>query len=232
MASPNKPRPLVGDDGHDEGGCGGGHGAALWMISYIDLLSLLLAFFVLLFTLSNVDKNKFKAITESVQAAAAKDASDPDAFKKEDLAKIQDDLAAYFKTNKLADRVDMSMTGEGLRISMSARFFQVGEDQLLPEGVDVLHAIALQVRYKTYQVRIEGHTDNDPIRTPKFPSNWFLSSARACSVIQYLQKTGLSPARLSAVGYADQRPLVPNDSPAGREKNRRVELIVLRYKVP
>jgi len=94
------------------------------------------------------------------------------------------------------------MTPEGLKVSMSARFFQVGEDQLLPDGVDVLHAIALQTRYKSYGIRIEGHTDNAPIHTDQFPNNWFLSSARACSVIQYLLKTGMNPNRMSAIGYA------------------------------
>ena len=202
------------------------------MISYIDLLSLLLAFFVLLYTLSNVDKSKFKSMSEALGNAVAeqnkKDQSEQ--FKQEDLAKVQSELAAYFESNKLADRVNMNMTPEGLRIAMSASFFEVGEDALLPDGVEVLHAIALKVKDKTYKLRIEGHTDNVPIHTDKFPNNWFLSAARACSVIQYLLKTGMEPGRMSAVGLADQVPLVANDSPEHRGQNRRIELIVVRFK--
>ncbi len=216
-------------ESHEEEDGGGGHKGSLWMISYIDLLSLLLAFFVLLFTLSTVDKNKFKAVTESITGAI--DAKEvPNLFKQEDLAKIQSELDQHFTSHKLQDRVRMEMTAEGLRITMSARFFKIGEDEILPEGLEVLKEISKKIRYYSYALRVEGHTDNVPILTERYPNNWYLSSARSSSVIRYLIRAGVNPGRMSAVGYAEYRPVVPNDTQENRDRNRRVELIVLRFK--
>ena len=106
--------------------------------------------------------------------------------------------------------------------------FDFGKDAINPEGFPLLNKIAQALIDVPYRLRVEGHTDNVPIRTKRFPSNWELSAARAVNVVKYfIRVSKLDPQRLSAVGYGDSRPVVPNDTPFNRAKNRRVEILLL-----
>ncbi len=121
------------------------------------------------------------------------------------------------------------LEGRGLIISLGeGGFFDSGCDQIKPEGRRLLDAIATGLTSAQNHIRIEGHTDNVPIRNSRFPSNWELSTARATAIVAYLvTQFGLSPDSMSAAGYAEYRPVATNDTEEGRSKNRRVDVVVL-----
>jgi chemotaxis protein MotB len=132
-----------------------------------------------------------------------------------------DDLANH-------PEITVIKTPKGLFITLSdGILFQSGLSELRPEGYPVLNKIIQVLHSNGLDVRIEGHTDNVAIRSGRFPSNWDLSIVRAVHVVKYFIDAGkIAPQRLSAVGYGESKPLYPNDSPANREKNRRVEIIL------
>ncbi len=121
------------------------------------------------------------------------------------------------------------LEGRGLVISLGeGGFFDSGSDQIKPAGLALLDTIATSLITVANHIRIEGHTDNVPIRNSRFPSNWELSTARATVIVAHLlDKFGLSPERVSAAGYAEYRPVASNDAEEGRARNRRVDIIVL-----
>ena len=107
--------------------------------------------------------------------------------------------------------------------------FDFGQADISSSGYGVLDRIVNVIRKMPYPIRIEGHTDNIPIHTKRFPSNWELSTARAVNVLKYFINAGqIDPRRLSAVGYGDSKPLVANESPRQRAKNRRVEIVLIK----
>jgi chemotaxis protein MotB len=124
--------------------------------------------------------------------------------------------------------VQFEATSEGLHLRLGDRLlFDIGKAQLKPQVIPILKKIAELVRNNQKEVYVEGHTDNVPIHTKQFPSNWELSTARAMSVVRYLHVVeGIPGNRLAAVGHGEFRPLVPNDTPAHRAKNRRVEIYI------
>jgi chemotaxis protein MotB len=121
------------------------------------------------------------------------------------------------------------MDSRGLIVSLGeVGFFDSGSDGIKPEGRTLLDTLATSLMTLDNQIRVEGHTDDVPIHTGRFPSNWELSTARATSVVSYLVlKFGLSPERLSAAGYAEFRPTASNDTEEGRARNRRVDILVM-----
>ena len=214
-------------------------GAPAWVVTYGDMMSLLLVFFVMLLSFSEIDKVKFKAFMGSMQ----------DAFgvqKLEQLVEIPkgnsialpaissfggsmlDDL------NSLIIRAfpggEAEQKGRGVLLTVPGHLlFNSGKADLKPKMHPYLTAIAelLQKKEGT-ELQIEGHTDNVPIDTLRFPSNWELSTSRASAVVRYLiEESGVPPNTLSAAGHADSLPLVANDSLENREKNRRVEFFFL-----
>ena len=129
----------------------------------------------------------------------------------------------------LQDRVNMEMTQRGLVVRFTGQIlFEVGEAEIRNEGRDVLDKVATVLKEMPNNVMIEGHTDNLPIDTEEFPTNWELSTARATEVIKYfIEDPGINPKKLSAAGYSKYRPIKPNDSPENRALNRRVEVVIL-----
>jgi chemotaxis protein MotB len=140
--------------------------------------------------------------------------------------KLEDDLK-----KKLADQdVVISRLKDQLKVTVASEIlFPSGSAELAPAGADVLRKVAAAANQSQDEVRVEGHTDSDPIApvlAQYYPSNWELSTARAAVAVRTLQATGMVPAeRLAAVGYGDSHPVAPNDTPEGRAKNRRVEII-------
>ncbi|MBC7107011.1 MAG: OmpA family protein, partial [Firmicutes bacterium] len=132
----------------------------------------------------------------------------------------------------LAGRVTVSVEERGVVISfLDTVLFPIGSDELTPRARELLGKLGQELRSLPNYVRVEGHTCDLPINNRRFPSNWELSVARATSVVQALVRdAGIPPARLSATGYGEYRPRVPNDSEAHRQLNRRVDLVVLRAK--
>ncbi len=129
----------------------------------------------------------------------------------------------------LGGRMDINVTREGVRISLEGEvLFESGKSRLTPQGRQIMDGIEGIIQATDVPVRIEGHTDNVPIHTETYPSNWELSTARAVNVLRYLiEEKDISPERFSAEGFADTRPRVLNDTPENRAKNRRVAFVFI-----
>ncbi len=226
-------------------------GAPLWSLSYGDFMSLLLCFFILLFALSTIDVARFKEMVSSIQGAlgileggtGVLNPSDipvpkpptqisPSGLVELKLAGLMKEVERQLlKEGRLApDKVSFKIDERGLVITfVDTVFFDVGEADLKPEVFQILDALADALKKVNNSVRIEGHTCDLPIHTFQFPSNWELSAARAIAVLRYLmEEKGLPPERLIAVGYGQYRPLVPNVDEEHRQRNRRVEIVILR----
>jgi chemotaxis protein MotB len=145
------------------------------------------------------------------------------------LGFLRKSVEAVVGKEALKRKVRTKIDNRGLVISLGeGGFFPSGSDQITTEGLALLDSIATSLAGTANYVRIEGHTDNVPIRTGRFPSNWELSTARATVVVSHLMgKYGFTPARLSAAGYSEYRPVETNDTDEGRSRNRRVDIIVL-----
>ena len=145
------------------------------------------------------------------------------------LAKIMEELNLLSNMFDLKDDINLSISKEGLVMRLSDHaLFDSGIATLSPQGLPLLEKIGTIIARTSYFIRIEGHTDNLPIHTELFPSNWDLSTARAVNVLRYfLQSHHIDAQRLAAVGFGEFQPLAPNDMPANRAKNRRVEIIFI-----
>jgi chemotaxis protein MotB len=145
------------------------------------------------------------------------------------LGKLRRNIEMLVGSESVKGKVQTRMEGRGLIISLGeGGFFDSGSDMIKPAGLALLDTIATSLVSVSNYIRVEGHTDNVPIRNSKFPSNWDLSTARATAIVSYMiEKFGFEPSRLSAAGYAEYRPMAANDTPEGRARNRRVDIVVL-----
>ena len=220
-----------------------------WVISYADFMTLLLAFFIVMFATANADKAKAKLFSEAVKAAfsqgsdsalqAAAKASvlnsnhkfDADAFVQAmaELSKYQNRLKQSLNGEISRGEVDVHMEKRGLVISFKqAALFDSGQAVVKPSGLPTLSKVSEVISRLPNQIRLEGHTDNVPIHNEFFKNNWELSSARSIAILNMLvDQFGLQTNRLSVSGYADVAPVATNDTEDGRSKNRRVDLVVL-----
>jgi chemotaxis protein MotB len=146
------------------------------------------------------------------------------------LAKLKAKIDKEAKEAGLSGKVNVSVTERGLVISINnAVFFDPGDAYIKPSIMPVFRRMMATLSDMPNHIRIEGHTDNTPISTERYPSNWELSTSRATNVVRYLISAGVvSPKRLSAAGYAEYSPKVPNDTEAHRAQNRRVDVVVIR----
>lgn len=226
-----------------------------WVISYADFITLLFAVFVVLYSISSVNEAKYKIFSDSLsiaftnQPVTASDAIIPNKQEQllkalvdkrtarlgEQQRKIQDrmkaiaqGLSAVMSKMITQGSVSVNQTNRGVVIDISASsLFKPGEASLQPEAAEVLQEVSTILGKEDQPIEVEGHTDDVPIKTPLFPSNWELSSARASSVVRMLIDHGVPQQRLSAVGMASNQPVVANDSPENRAKNRRVRITIL-----
>lgn len=229
---------------------GGGHSSSeRWLLTYADLITLLLVFFVVMFAMSQVDKAKYEKLKESlstsmtVVGAGGRDVTMIQggtgvlpqenvivAPEQLELERIARDVKEMAKEAGLEGQVETTMDKQGLVVSISnAGFFEPGEATLKGTVIPTLDRIARMLKAADHDLRVEGHTDNIPISTAKYPSNWELSAVRATSIVRFLvERHSLAPRRLSAAGYGEYYPKVPNDSEAHRAQNRRVDIVILR----
>lgn len=248
-----------------------------WLVSYGDLLTLLLAVFVVMYAMGQTDKKKAEDVAASMresfgystQASAgqkgvlqSQDIKPIPAIKPEmavipitnkmppagprqgnigggagskqmagekEFREMSSALEAYLVKQGFQNKVALTITQRGLVISLKeAGFFDSGSAKLKHDSIPTLRGIAEGLHQYANRFRVEGHTDSVPIRSSEFRSNWELSTARATNVIHFLvESAGLSPNVLSAVGYGEFQPLVANDTPEQRAKNRRVDIVVL-----
>ncbi len=233
-----------------------------WLVSYADFITLLFAFFVVLFATAEADKNKQAEFSQSIDeafralgifpnstrqhpgATPASNATEKPAIPmnivmgedvlaparvKSDLENLGRELQQTLSNEVAKHTVSIEMGRDGLVISLrEAGFFASGSAAPKPETLHTLQTIAAALSRTRYDLRVEGHTDNIPIHNPQFDSNWELSTARATNIARLLLgMNAIRADRLSAAGYAEYHPVAPNDSPDGRAKNRRVDLVVL-----
>jgi chemotaxis protein MotB len=197
-----------------------------WLITLSDLLSLLLVFFIVFFALSRVPTKKKEApdyMKPALKVSGPVSVSNPN----RGLEKIRNDMQTTVTGLGLGDQVVIHSGAQEILISLKENItFPLGEAEILKSSEPVLDTIAQMVRrYPSFQVEIDGHTDDQPINTKRFPSNWELSVARATSVLKYLiVRQGLDPARFTIKGNGEQHPLTANNTPEQRAQNRRVEI--------
>lgn len=234
-----------------------------WLVSYADFITLLFAFFVVMYSLSSINEGKYRILSQSlVQAFRSANVnteggvvsppvivptgppipvkrprlSEKQGEVREQTAQKMRDMASHIRhvlepiTGNGQVRVTEGAFGVTVEINASA-LFSTGEAVLGSEANAALRAVAGVIADSEFPIMVEGHTDSNPISTIRFPSNWELSSARASSVVRLFIESGVSPDRLTAAGYADQRPVADNDTEEGRARNRRVA-IMLESRVP
>lgn len=205
-----------------------------WLVSYLDVLTLLITLFVLLLSLagnglavsgSQHGGEASRHITTPAQLSAAAVGGGPGPLSA-GLKPRHDGLQPRFQGLEI-EGVSVDEGGQGVTLRIDDNLlFTSGQAELIAGGETVLTSLVELIETFDGEVSVEGHTDSIPISTARFPSNWELSTARAISVLRYLAGAGIDPARLRAVGYADTRPLESNHSAEGRAANRRVELLL------
>jgi len=218
-----------------------------WLISYADFITLLFAFFTTLYAISTVDSNKLTSVAQGLQEALNTDggsASQPGAgpghvggkgagIGAKRAIEPQIDVRAAIATALGADlvegRLELRDDPRGLILSIpEASAFAIGSADLSPNADGVIARLSVALSALPNAVRVEGHTDDVPIHTARFESNWDLSTARATRVVQLMiANGGLEPERLSAAGYSEFHPRAPNDSAEARARNRRVDIVIL-----
>jgi len=191
-----------------------------WLLSYADLVTLLLAFFTTLYAASTVNATKLSVDAEPGSSTPVRQTA-----MEELRSRLDAELAEVIE----ASRVEVTRDIRGLVVSLPEdAAFPVASSIVAPSAYDIIGRVAAAVQALPNAIRIEGHTDDVPIRTAKYSSNWELSTARASAVVAYLiTEVGIDPTRLSAAGYGEFHPVVPNDSAGNRARNRRIDIVVL-----
>ncbi len=221
-----------------------------WLISYADFITLLFAFFVVMYAISAVNIGKYKVFSDALGNAFGGQGSatpvntqvqnlpipNPGLKRrtellrkeKEQMTRLAQDLLSTMAPLVKEGKVRVTQNSRGVSVEINASvLFDPGETRLMPESVEALRAVAALLKQDTHDVQVEGHTDNQPIANPRYPSNWELSSVRASSVVRLFIDAGVAPSRLTAVGYSSNQPVADNDTPQGRARNRRVAVTIL-----
>lgn len=224
-----------------------------WIVTYGDLMTLLLTFFILLFAMSETKMDKYAQVVQSLRSAIGKEdvpmagireglammnvnaESSPNAIDelggmiKAELDSIQSEVEEFIMKNKLGGQVQVKQDGRGAVITISDLvLFPPGATDINPEGLDILAKVKDMLKQFKYHINVEGHTDNQKINTELFPSNWELSANRASKIVRFFIDNGIPPDQLSAEGFSEYRPIADNSTVEGRAKNRRVEIVYER----
>lgn len=224
-----------------------------WLVSYADLMTLLFAFFTVMYGISTVDADKLAPAASSIQNAfSTESVVEPIASERgtsletsspivaaepvvpassSTLSDVRQRLSVELADAIGSGRLEIVDDPRGLVLSLPVEAtFAVGSSDVQADALSLIARLAATVRPLGNALRIEGHTDDVPIHTEKYGSNWELSTARASAVVAFLvNKANIEPARLSAAGYGEFHPRVANDSPANRARNRRVDIVVLNF---
>jgi len=236
-----------------------------WLVSYADFVTLLFAFFVVMYSISSVNEGKYRVLSETLNAVfeevpksdepiqvgeitrsivnqdvivpiideESEDLDETISENKVDQKLIQGaDIAEKLEQLLLSsvdkEQIEIHKNGNRIEVRMTSKMlFTSGNARLSSESFPILKKIANVIQASDYAVNIEGHTDNVPINTRTFPSNWELSAARAASVVHFMSRQNIDAYRLAAVGYGENRPVANNRTADGRQKNRRISLILL-----
>lgn len=198
-----------------------------WLNTYADMITLLMSFFLVLISVSKVDMSLWEQIKQGLRSEIAKEEK-----VKTPLAEIKKDLDSLLIDERQQKLVSIDLGREGIVMKFaSSAFYKPGKATIGDQAKGIINKVDVamqQIDYYPFAIDIEGHTDNVPIHTLRFPSNWELSVARATNIVKYLVEKGLPASRMKAAGYADTKPVAPNkDSlgnniPENQAMNRRI----------
>ncbi|WP_147566772.1 OmpA/MotB family protein [Clostridium tyrobutyricum] len=225
-----------------------------WMLTYSDLITLLMIFFIVMYSMSQVDQNKYKQLSQSLKVAMGggktiigtenapsvkdnvnqidiperDDGQTTSQTEQQKFQNLKKEVDQYLSKNGMSKSVSTSVDQRGLVVSINdTLFFDTGKADIKPNIKNKLIGIGKIVNQLGSAIRIEGHTDNVPISNGIYKSNWQLSSVRAANVTQFLQdKVGISPEKLTSVGYGQYRAITDNSTDVNKAKNRRVDIII------
>jgi chemotaxis protein MotB len=230
-----------------------------WLVSYADFITLLFAFFVVMYAISTLNEGKYRVLGDSLvyafrhdrvvspashgaipsQASAPQVRVAPSAAeqlrrqREQKLVGVADKIRTALMPLVETGQVRMKPSARGLVVEINASvLFAPGQATLRPDSIQALQAVAQVLTEVDNAVHVEGHTDTLPIASVQYPSNWELASARASSVVRLFAAGGVTAQRLSAIGYADNRPVDSNETADGRARNRRVTLLILADPLP
>lgn len=225
-----------------------------WLISYADFITLLFAFFVVMYAVSAVNESKYRVLADALGDAFGKTPTPVDApvpnpnparplppevkqrtlkqqqalEEREHMKEVANNLLEAMGPLVKEGKVRVTQSRRGVTIEINANvLFRPGEADLQPDSLGVLRAVATTLAREPFNLEITGHTDNVPISSPQFPSNWELSAVRASSVVRLFADSGIDPMRLYAIGREASQPVATNATAEGRARNRRVELMIL-----
>jgi len=234
-------------------------GGSVWVVTFADMMTLILVFFILLYTLADFEDEAYKELVESVQVVdgdgnqisvidfATRKGRNPEPLKiVEDLLGMNpastpieklkpalvSEMQSMIDNTDLADSVDLAYNGDQINLQIDGRYlFESGRAELKDRARFIFANLGQMFRdYADYRIAIRGHTDDRNIETTQYPSNWELSAVRATTVLRFFIEQGIDPERMTATGYADYLPLVDNNSVENRARNRRVEFVLEKEK--
>ena len=231
-----------------------------WLVSYADFITLLFAFFVVMYAISSINEGKYRVLSESLVNAFTNAPSSPNPIQMEarvsagsgskhikasaprkseeidprlkkqteNMKQVAQDILRVMAPLIKQGQVKVTQSLRGVTVEINAEvLFGPGQADLQGEPIKVLSAVAEVLSQVENKIQVEGHTDDSPINTPQYPSNWELSTARASSVVRLFGAKGVNPERMVAVGYANNRPLAPNTDNENRARNRRVTMLII-----
>ncbi|MES2934956.1 MAG: flagellar motor protein MotD [Pseudomonadota bacterium] len=227
-----------------------------WLISYADFITLLFAFFVVMYAISSVNEGKYRVLSNALGNAFRNDGGvshstieapplqSPGMLQlpspkqrsvdarlrreREQMTRMARDLKSVLAPLVREGKVRVTQSSRGISVEINASvLFAPGEAKLADQSDQALRAVAVVLKDDLHAIQVEGHTDNVPIKNVFFPSNWDLSAVRASSVIRLFADSGIQEGRLTAIGHGSNQPVAPNETPEGRARNRRVAVTIL-----
>jgi chemotaxis protein MotB len=217
-------------------------GMMRWLLTYADMITLLLALFIILFSISTISKVKYQALVHDISGGFNNQwaiNNPPNGGQvgqgngqqgERTLQQLQQQIQAYIQQHNLQAQVQTKVERRGLVVTILTdnALYDEGSADLRPKTRALLDQIGGLLRVGSNDIRVEGYTDNTPIATSQYPTNWELSTARAVGVTRYLiEHVKLAPTRISASGFGEYRPKYPNDTPLHKQLNRRVDIVIL-----
>lgn len=220
-----------------------GHGnSERWLLTYSDMITLLMIFFIVMYSMSSIDNQKFKQISESLSVVMGgnkpldvqggfgegESISGPQSDPTDSFVEMKKEIETFIQNNNLGGNVSTTVDQRGIVVTLNeAILFDKGSAQILPEHNGIIKKLTDILKQSNNYIRVEGYTDDLPISSKEFPSNWELASQRAINVAKLLISYQIKPERISTMSYGEYRPSVENDSEENRRKNRKVDIIIV-----
>jgi chemotaxis protein MotB len=211
------------------GSTDGGPSGNEWMNTYADTMTLLLTFFILLYSFSSVDAQKFQQVASAFQSVLSGNSGFIFSATGGRENELYDKVRDYVEKNKLQDSVKIKNDSKGVILELNnSILFETGQSQIKSNSIPILDKLNSLIASFPNSIIVEGHTDNVPIKNYQYDSNWELSTARAVNVLRYfVEVKNQNPARFTAAGYGEFKPIYPNDTEEHRAKNRRVNIVIV-----